>query len=589
MSVIINEFRRTTGTFLNTEYIEFLLIEDQTALQLESLFFGDSQIATTGKVGTFQLANLSSIAPLFKAGTLIVIGGTAIAQDITYNPSAVGTNDDWNIQLNPGGGLINTVRAGGDFANGDVVWLDNSSTGTTLIHAIAWSSAGVFGTFGTAATVQIPLPRDGESIEYMGNGTQLNQAADYTVTSNGSIGLPNVGNNATYINTLRNRGVTAGVTVTPSSGSTEVSEAGATTETYAIALNTPPTTPVTIQIAASDGQTEVSLDGATFASSVILNLGSTTPGTITVRAIDDPNSEGDHSGVITHTITSGDPAYSEALTPIPPVSIAIADNDTPGITVSPTTGTTSEAGVTTAFTVVLDTQPTAPVTLNFQSDHPTEGIVSNPLTFTPANWNSPQTVTVTGVDDASNDGDVIYNLIATATSDDPAYNNLAPVSVAITNTDNDINSNNGTIGIVITQTDGSTSITSGSGTDTYDLALSSIPDAPVTVTIDPEDEVDLGAGPGNPIALEFAADATALIPQTVTVTAITNAIAGQRRRILHTVTSADPNYNGSGVPITVDGTLTAEVTATITNTVTAPNTPAPRTLTLLIPLPQRLT
>ena len=50
----------------------------------------------------------------------------------------------------------------------------------------------------------------------------------------------------------------------------------------------------------------------------------------------------------------------------------------------------------------------------------TEGTVSPAtLTFTPANWNTAQTVTVTGVDDAVDDGDIAYTIVtAPATSSD---------------------------------------------------------------------------------------------------------------------------------------------------------------------------
>ena len=47
------------------------------------------------------------------------------------------------------------------------------------------------------------------------------------------------------------------------------------------------------------------------------------------------------------------------------------------------------------------------------------------LTFTPANWNTPQTVTVTGVDDAVDDGNIAYTIVtAAATSADANYNGL---------------------------------------------------------------------------------------------------------------------------------------------------------------------
>ena len=74
---------------------------------------------------------------------------------------------------------------------------------------------------------------------------------------------------------------------------------------------------------------------------------------------------------------------------------------------TPTSGlTTTEAGGTATFTVVLTAQPTADVTIALSSSDTTEGTVSPAsLTFTGANWNTPQTVTVTGVDDLLADGD----------------------------------------------------------------------------------------------------------------------------------------------------------------------------------------
>ncbi|MBI5759431.1 MAG: hypothetical protein HZA46_13005 [Planctomycetales bacterium] len=112
----------------------------------------------------------------------------------------------------------------------------------------------------------------------------------------------------------------------------------------------------------------------------------------------------------------------------------------PGVTVTPTSGlVTAEGGGTATFTVVLNTQPTADVTIGISSDDATEGTVSTGnLTFTTGNWNTAQTITVTGVDDAVDDGDIAYNLVtATATSSDINYNGINPGNVSATNTDND--------------------------------------------------------------------------------------------------------------------------------------------------------
>ncbi|NJN85493.1 MAG: hypothetical protein HC881_03240 [Leptolyngbyaceae cyanobacterium SL_7_1] len=125
-------------------------------------------------------------------------------------------------------------------------------------------------------------------------------------------------------------GVTpAGVTVTQTGGGTEVNEQGETTDTYTIALNTSPTGTVTIEIA-PDAEVEISTDGINFfstARTVALDS-TTTSATITVRAIDDAEVEGAHTGTITHSIvSSADPAYSNSLTPIAPLSVNVLDND----------------------------------------------------------------------------------------------------------------------------------------------------------------------------------------------------------------------------------------------------------------------
>src|SRR5207249_4346876 len=72
-------------------------------------------------------------------------------------------------------------------------------------------------------------------------------------------------------------------------------------------------------------------------------------------------------------------------------------------------------------TVQLVTQPTANVTIPIASSDTTEGTTSvTQLVFTPVNWHSAQTVTVTGVDDSIADGDQPYTImLAPVTSSDP--------------------------------------------------------------------------------------------------------------------------------------------------------------------------
>jgi hypothetical protein len=94
--------------------------------------------------------------------------------------------------------------------------------------------------------------------------------------------------------------------------------------------------------------------------------------------------------------------------------------------------------------VALSSEPLNTVTVALSSDTPAEGIVTTPpspplpptLTFTSLNWNAPQTVIVTGVDDFVVDGDIPYNIVLDPASEgDALYNSLPNVDVGATNYD----------------------------------------------------------------------------------------------------------------------------------------------------------
>ncbi len=77
------------------------------------------------------------------------------------------------------------------------------------------------------------------------------------------------------------------------------------------------------------------------------------------------------------------------------------------------------------------------MTVGLSSDDTTEGtVLPVSLTFTAANWSSAQTVTVTGVDDLLDDGDVAFSIVtAAATSADGNYNGInAATSASRTST-----------------------------------------------------------------------------------------------------------------------------------------------------------
>jgi len=74
-------------------------------------------------------------------------------------------------------------------------------------------------------------------------------------------------------------------------------------------------------------------------------------------------------------------------------------------------GHTEEGGTTSTFNVSLKAAPTENVTVDVSSSETAEATIAPAtLTFTPANYNAAQTVTVTGVDDNSTDGHKAYDI-----------------------------------------------------------------------------------------------------------------------------------------------------------------------------------
>jgi hypothetical protein len=107
-----------------------------------------------------------------------------------------------------------------------------------------------------------------------------------------------------------------------------------------------------------------------------------------------------------------------------------------GFTVTPTTGlVTTGYGESTTFSVVLNSAPTAPVNIPVSSSNLTEGTVyPSTVTFTPNDWDLPQLVQVTGVDDHKADGAVPFTVVlAKAVSSDKLYSGLNPADVTVVN------------------------------------------------------------------------------------------------------------------------------------------------------------
>ncbi|MDJ0954466.1 MAG: Calx-beta domain-containing protein, partial [Acidimicrobiia bacterium] len=167
------------------------------------------------------------------------------------------------------------------------------------------------------------------------------------------------------------------------------------------ALNDPPSTKnVTITITDDD----IDDDGET----IVLNLVNPNPGTATT------------TGFSTITIT-------------------ITDNDTAGVTVTESGGSTdvTEGTGNDTYDVVLDTEPTASVTVNVTPDGEITTNAGGSLTFTTGDWDMAQTVTVTAVDDLDIEGSHTGTITQTASSVDSNYNGIGVADVIANITDDE--------------------------------------------------------------------------------------------------------------------------------------------------------
>ena len=131
-----------------------------------------------------------------------------------------------------------------------------------------------------------------------------------------------------------------------------------------------------------------------------------------------------------NTGNSGDAAKTATFT--------IAAPPTPGITLTQSGGSTAvtEGGNTDSYTLVLKTQPTADVTVTLNGGNQIT-IDKTTVTFTSANWNTPQTVTVTAVNDTIAEGNHTSTISHSVSSADANYNNATLPNVAVSITDND--------------------------------------------------------------------------------------------------------------------------------------------------------
>ena len=165
---------------------------------------------------------------------------------------------------------------------------------------------------------------------------------------------------------------------------------------------------------------------------------------------------------------------------VTPATVTIEDDDARGIAVSPTALQVPEGGDAT-YTVALRSQPTGPVTVtpSLEAGSSSDVTVSGVLTFTAADWDRAQTVTVSAAQDADavNDTATVEHGVSGG-----GYGPVTAADVAVTVADDETAST----GVTLTVSDEAVDEDAGATAITVTGALNGAPgtsDTAVTVTV----------------------------------------------------------------------------------------------------------
>jgi uncharacterized protein (TIGR03382 family) len=320
-------------------------------------------------------------------------------------------------------------------------------------------------------------------------------------------------------------------------GVRELAEVGPS-RPLSVGLTTPPTATVTIPVTVSDDT-----EGSVNVTELVFTPESFAAQIITLTGEDDDLQDGD----IDWTLTLGSPVSADAdFAALSAVDLAMRtlDDDVASVLITPTVLSVFESGTQATYTVSLTAEPSATVVITPAGSDETEGRVGNPMVFTTDAWQTPQTGSVTGIDDLFDDGDITWTVNHTVTSTDSVYSDLAADSVSVTTIDDDVSELAGLpIGGVATSETGTS--------DSISIALTAQPNAPVTFAVSSSDTSEATVSPAT---LVF--DATNWQnPQDITVQGVDDELTDGPvdYQVVLTPMSDDPGY-GTAPATVVQGT-----------------------------------
>ena len=461
-------------------------------------------------------------------------------------------DDDPGVTVSPkarslaeGGSATYTVLLDTEAASDVVISVSSDNTDVTVSPAtLTFTPAN----WGTAQTVTVRAAHDADAVNDAASITHAVVDADSDDLYDG-------------LHIAR-----VSVTVTDDDAGVSVSETALTVaeggnNTYTVKLDAQPASDVVITVSSDNSDVTADTDAATSGNQTTLTFTASnwdTPQTVTVAAAQDADAANDAAS-ITHAVVAAGSADEFDNVSIAGVAVTVTDDETAGATVSETTLTVAEGGSAT-YTVVLDVQPTSDVVITVSSDNSDVTATPAKLTFTTANWDTAQTVTVRAAQDsdAVNDAAAIAHAVD-ASSSANEFDAVTIGSVAVTVTDNDA-------GATVSET---TLTVAEGNSSTYTVVLDAQPASDVVISVTRTGSADVTVSPAT-LTFTRANWSTA---QTVRVSAAQDADAvNDAASIAHAVVAARSadEYDAvtiAGVAVTVTdndaGATVSETTLTV--------------------------
>ena len=209
-------------------------------------------------------------------------------------------------------------------------------------------------------------------------------------------------------------------------GTYTAAEGGSITVTVKLSVDPERTVTVPINHTPQGGATSADYSGVP--TNVTFNSGDTEKTFSFAAASDGVDDDGESVKLTFGTLPTGVTAgtTNESV-------VSITDDDTAGVTITPTAVTVTEGGTVT-YTVVLGSQPLGDVTVTVNDPADNTDVTADPasLTFTTTDWSVAQTVTVSAAQDADDADETATVTHTVASAADTDYQGISTDDVAVT-------------------------------------------------------------------------------------------------------------------------------------------------------------